>query len=360
MKTKGILTLLTAFLFNVVIGSAIGFAAGISPLVVIGAGAVLGLFMQPLAGVLPMAINITSAYAGEVLEKLLVRATTGNELVEKGLIHLEPNVSDKFYIPRLKTGKMLRKRVEQPVDSDSKGDFNIDERVLEPVEFMAFTTFNPRSFEKFWRPWQPKGELVFAELPAEAQNALLGELAKAVDFELGGHFITGVKGATDDKLFNGVLTRIVADTDVIPVTEASTKQIDRLKAVVKKIPVAIRNNPKLRILMSVGDADRYDDEITAQSFKGSNVTDMNAMRFKGISIVPLAQWPDDVVVVTYCGMDYDTNLWGAVNVVNDFDAIKIERLTNAGERYFFKMLMKADTNIAWGEDVVLLDNRIGG
>jgi hypothetical protein len=307
-----------------------------------------------------MAVNITSAYSGEVLERLLVRATTGNELVEKGLIHLEPNVTDKFYIPRLRAGKMLRKRVEQPVDTDSKGDFSVDERALIPVEFMAFTTFNPRAFEKFWRPWQPSGELVFAELPQEAQNALLAELAKAVDFELGGHFITGEAGTDDDHLFNGILTRIVADTDVIKVTETSTSQTERLKAVVKKIPVAIRNNPKMRILMSVGDADKYDDELAAQAYKGANITDLNAMRFKGIKIEPLAQWPDDVIVATYCGMDYDTNLWAGVNSVNDFDAIKIDRLTNAGERYFFKMLMKADTNIAWGEDVVLLDNRVSG
>lgn len=40
------------------------------------------------------------------------------------------------------------------------------------------------------------------------------------------------------------------------------------------------------------------------------------------------------------------------------DVIQIDKLTNAGEKYFFKMLMKADTNIAWGEDVILLDGRV--
>ena len=67
-----------------------------------------------------MAINIKNTnYSGEVLERLLTVAATGNELVEKGLIHVEPGVSDKFSIPRLKTGKMLQKRKEQPEDSDS-------------------------------------------------------------------------------------------------------------------------------------------------------------------------------------------------------------------------------------------------
>ena len=130
-----------------------------------------------------MAINIKNTnYSGEVLERLLTVAATGNELVEKGLIHVEPGVSDKFSIPRLKTGKILQKRKEQPEDSDSKGDFDYSENVLKPVDFMAFTTFNPRSFENVWRKWQPKGNLVFAELPAEPQNALLDALSRQVTF----------------------------------------------------------------------------------------------------------------------------------------------------------------------------------
>ena len=84
---------------------------------------------------------------------------------------------------------------------------------------------------------------------------------------------------------------------------------------------------------------------------------MNVERYKGIRIVPLSNWPDGLIVATVCGMDYDTNLWAGVNLVDDMDVIQIDKLTNAGEKYFFKMLMKADTNIAWGEDVILLDGR---
>ena len=43
-------------------------------------------------------INGTN-YSGEVLEMLLTRAATGNELVEKGLIHVVPEVAKKFSIP---------------------------------------------------------------------------------------------------------------------------------------------------------------------------------------------------------------------------------------------------------------------
>ena len=70
-----------------------------------------------------------------------------------------------------------------------------------PEDFMAFTTFNPRAFEHVWRKWQPKGNLVFAELPPEAQNTLLDELSKSVKFELGWHYLNGEFGSDDDHLF---------------------------------------------------------------------------------------------------------------------------------------------------------------
>lgn len=296
-------------------------------------------------------------YSGEVLEMLLTRAATGNELVEKGLIHIVPEVAKKYSIPRLRTGKMLQKRKEMPTDADAKGDFNYDERELVPVDFMAFTTFNPRTFENIWRKWQPKGNLVFSELPAEGQNALLRELAKSVKFELGFHFINGVFGDDDDHLFNGIVTRMLADKDVVTVTTKETTMIKKLKAVKDKIPTVMRANPGLRILMSIVDFDKYDEELTQQPNKGANYTDMNVERYKGIRIVPMSNWPEGLIVATICGMDYDTNLWAGVNLVDDMEVIQIDKLTNAGEKYFFKMLMKADTNIAWGEDVIMLDGR---
>jgi hypothetical protein len=310
-----------------------------------------------------MAINITSAYSGEVLETLLVKAATGNELVAGGHIRIEPNVKDKFYIPRLKAGTMLQKRIEQPEDADSKGDFTVDEKLLQPQEFMAFTTFNPRSFEKLWRPFQPTGALVFTELPPQAQNMLLAELAKVVDFELGDHFVNGELGVGANQLFNGILTRIVADGDVLKVAGATgvaitqANVIDKLKAARALVPKAVRKQKNLKIFMSVEDADLYDDALAAQANKGKDYTEKNPERYKGIPIIALASWPKDVIVISNASAFLDSNFWGAVSFSDDDNVILIDKLTNAGEKYFFKMLMKADTNTAFGEEVVLSDSR---
>jgi len=305
-----------------------------------------------------MAVNITSAYAGEVLDQLLVRATTGNEFVAGGHIRVQPNVKKKFAIPRLKTGQMLQKRKEQPVESDTLGDFTIDEKYLEPKDIMAFTTFNPRVFEQIWRPFQPTGNLVFRELDPAVQNQLLAELAKVVDFELGDLIINCVSGSGAREFFNGILKRITDDpavltTDLTPAAITVSNVVDVLEAVRAKIPLTIRRDPNLKIFTSVEDADLYDMSLTKREYKGTNFTDRNPERYKGIRIVPLAAWPKNVVVAAATSAGIDSNFWMGVDYSDDDEVVQIDKLTHAGEKYFFKMLMKVDTNIVFGEDIVL-------
>ena len=109
--------------------------------------------------------------------------------------------------------------------------------------------------------------------------------------------------------------------------------------------------------MSVNDFDKYDDELTQRESKNTSETDVNARRYKGITIETLAAWPDDLIVCTLCSPDAGGNLFAAVNLQDDEDVIQIDKISNASELYFFKMLMKADTNIAFGEEVVVLDKR---
>ena len=308
-----------------------------------------------------MAIKVDNTnYNGEVLEKILTVAATGNELVTKGLIHVIPGVEKKISIPRLKTGKMLQKRKEDPQVTDSKGDFNWSEQTLEPHDFMAFTVFHPRAFESIWRKWQPKGNLNFAELPPEAQNALLDALSKQVQFELGDHYVNGeyADGEDDTKLMNGILTQAAkaADYVLVDVSKADT-MLKKLKAVRAAIPTAMRPNPDLRIIMSVEDFDKYDDELTERESKNASETEVNRKRYKGITIETVAAWPDGVIVATLCSPDADGNFFAAVNLQNDESVILIDKVSNASELYFFKLLMKADTNIAFGEEFIVADFR---
>lgn len=306
-----------------------------------------------------MALNIVNTnYSGEVLEKLLTLAATGNQIVEKGLLHVEPQIQYSLNIPRLKGTKMLQKRKEMPTTSDSKGNFNYSERTLTPKDFMAFTVFNPRSFERIWRKWQPKGDLVFAQLPPEGQNALLDELSKQVKFELGGHYINGVYAENgDDKLFDGIVTRMASATDKITVETEATTVLGRLNALYKMIPDAIIEDPNFCIIMSTADHRTYGEELIDKPHKGIDYNQATPDGFRGVRIETLSQWPQGLFVGTLASPGMDSNLWAAVNLSEDEKVIQIDKVTPMGELYFFKMLMKADTNIAFDEEVVWLDKR---
>ncbi len=303
----------------------------------------------------------TTNYGGEVLEQVLTLATTGNELVSKGLIMVIPGVNNAMSIPRVKTGTMLQKRKEDPSKTDSKGDFTYSEQKLVPRDMMAFTLFNPRAFEHIWRPFQPTGDLVFRQLPANVQSILLNELLKQVGNEMGYLYINGKYEDTGDaNLMDGILTQAAKLTDVVKVATVGTTMLARLKELRKKIPVTMRKSANLRILMSVEDADQYDDELTQLANKGTAPTDINLERYKGIPIEVLTQWPQGLIVATLCDSGMNGNLFAAVNLQDDENVIKIDQWANASELYFFKMLMKADTQIGFGEEFIALDWRADG
>ena len=370
MKTlKFILILFGMLLVNIVLGSVLTQGAPpyvtnlvIASLMVVSlAGSVYAYRNKHKSGILAMALNITSIYAGEVLDQLLTRASTGNELVAGGHIRIVPNVTKKFTIPMLRAGSMLQKRKANPTAADSKGDFGITEKYLEPQDVMAYTRFNPRALESIWRPFQPTGNLVFSQLPPAVQNAFLAELAKVVDFELGDEYVNGVKGNNEGQYFDGILTRIVSSNLVGK--QANTAAIDEsniltvFKGIRASLPKNIRKNPNLKFFVSIDDGDIYDNVITNQPNKGKDWSETNVERFKGIQIIPLTSWPKDVVVAAVASMDMDSYWWAGVSLVDDAEAILIDKVANDSEEYFFKMLMKADTNITFDEDIVLYDGR---
>ena len=125
----------------------------------------------------------------------------------------------------------------------------------------------------------------------------------------------------------------------------------------KAIPDALIEDPNFCIIMSTSDHRAYGDELIEKTYKGIDYNQATPDGFRGIRIETLSQWPQGLFVGTIASDGMDSNLWAAVNLSDDEDVIQIDKLSNAGELYFFKMLMKADTQIAFDEEVVWLDKR---
>lgn len=306
-------------------------------------------------------IRVTSTnYNGEVLGSILTQAFLGNEIAEKGVIHVEPGIEKKFSIPRMRIGKLLQKRIEQPESTDAKGDITYDEKELNPEDMMVYTEFNPKSFEAVWRKFQPTGNMVFYQLPPEVQTKMLSLVLQETATEVGWHFINGVKGSGDEDFFFGIVARIFADSEVNYASTTETTWVKKLEALKNAVPAEIVDNPRLAIIMNTKDYSEYDAELKAQYGKNIDPTGVREQAFDGTRIVRLAYWPKGLVIATLVGEGEESNLWAGVNLNNDGETLFVDKVSNAGEKYFVKILLKADTNIAWGGYVTVLDKREQG
>jgi hypothetical protein len=157
---------------------------------------------------------------------------------------------------------------------------------------------------------------------------------------------------------NGILYRLKNDPDVLRIESSAETMIGKLYDIRASIPEAIKERPELRYIMSPADWEKYDEELTKREHKNSDETDLNKKSFKGVPIETLVGWPDGLIMATLCSPHETTsNLFAAVNLVNDDKVIQIDKISNASDLYFFKMKMRADTNDAFGEEVVILDTR---
>lgn len=310
-----------------------------------------------------MAVNNISVantnYNGEVLGTILTQAFLGNEIAEKGVLHVEAGIEKKFSIPRMRIGKLLQKRVEMPDATNEKGDLTYDEKELNPEDMMVYTTFNPKSFESVWRPFQPTGNMVFYQLPGDVQSKILNLILMETATEVGDHYINGLKGSGEEQFFNGIVSRILSDNEVVYAKAGETTWVKKLQALKDAVPVEIVDNPRLAIIMNTRDYGKYDAELKSQQYKNADPTQKREQAFDGTPIIRLAKWPEGLVVATLVGSGEESNLWAGVNLNNDGETLFVDKVSNAGEKYFVKILLKADTNIAWGGYIAVLDERAG-
>ena len=303
--------------------------------------------------------TISTIYSGEALDELLTKMVTGNEIVQKGLVHVQNNIQKKFALPRVKSGKRLQARKPTLTAADAKGGFDIDERYLEPNDAMVFDMFNPREFESFWRPFQPQGALVYRELPAQVQQALIDVMTDQLDTELNDAIINGDTVSAVEELaqFNGLIKRLTEDGDtiVIPTPEVITvgNVASKLDLCYKAAPEAVRRKSNCKFIVSTNTMDLYEESEYAKQFKGANSTDNVPARYRGKTMVDVVDFPDDCILFCIADNTRSSNLWLGVDFADDDETIQIDKLSPADEQYFFKMLMKMDTNVVFPEEAVL-------
>lgn len=332
--------------------------------------------------------NGATNYTGEVLEDLLTYTAQENETYKEGLIHVHPGIQKKLALPLIQTKNIIQDH--KPTPDSSQGDIIHTERYLEPNDFMVYIEFNPRDYEQYYKPFQPKGNLVFRELDPKVQSTIGRQILEDKE-EYINHAIwcsattteaakvTATDGAStvevgsqDDqgpmKYFNGAIMRMLINAAATADTEeAKGGQVKiagtgaftdgaavetELYAMWKAMPPKIRKKANLQVLMDYASWDKYDEYLSSKEHKYTDNRTENQHMFRGHRIIPMVALPENTIIIGSFSTGRDSNLWMGVDYANDEDILVVDKLQANSELYFFKMLLKMDVNIVRPAEIV--------
>lgn len=353
-----------------------------------------------------MAFNFNAGkdnYTGEVLADLLTYTAQENETYKEGLVHIKSGIQKKYALPSVQLGTIIQDHKATP--TSSLGDYTFAERYLEPNDFMIYIEFNPRDFEKYYKPFQPHGNLVFRELDPKVQatmaRLLMESKAEYINQAIWCSALSATKAkiykTTDDtnvaqptstqtaigvsvdagpmKYFDGAIARILKnaaasanDADASIAEDAKCGQVTiagtgtfsdgeavetELYTMWKKTPPKVRKKSGLVILMDYKSWDAYNEYLSSKVYKNNDNRDENQHRFQGKRIIPLTALPDDCIIIGCFTSGVDSNLWMGIDYANDEDVLQVDKLQANSELYFFKMLLKMDVNIVRPKEIIV-------
>lgn len=300
-------------------------------------------------------INDTT-YAGEVASQFLIKAITGADTVNGGHVYIKDGIKKKFTIPRFDANyeDFIQDRAATPT---SKGSFTVDGKVLDPQDFMIYTEFNPRDFEDHWFATQLSPTLLDRALPATAESVVIQEVMKRyMKYFNKALWNNDTTLSNIYKYWNGFLKNALNDADVIDVSSPITLTVNNIQGELLRgynaIPEALRYDPNMKIFCSYATYDLYDQSQVNQTYKGIDITQVGKDTFKGKRLCKIADFPDDCFMIAKGTASPESNLWVGMNSIAD-EGLQLARLQANSELFFIKMLVKADVQIGWGNEVVL-------
>lgn len=367
MKKLSIIRLLTSFVLMSLVSAAMYAVAGVPPvytmagLMALGALKTLtGLSFSEKGLALDGFVVSDTTYAGEVAAAFAVKAMTGNDTVQGGHVYVKDGIKKKFTIPRFDANyeDFIQDRAATPV---SQGDMTITGNVLEPADYMIYTEFNPRDFEAHWYAIQLNETLIDRRLPMTVESVVVQEVLKRHDRYLNrALWRSDTSLSTVYKYWNGFIKKAASattgsdQTNIVgsPTTLSSVNIVAELAKGYALIPIALRNDPALKIFMNPTTAQHYYDAQKAQAEKGVDFTQRGVKTYNGLPIVEIADLPNDFYFIAKASADMTSNMWVGMNSASD-ETLQLAKLQANSELYFIKMLMKVDVQFGWFSETVL-------
>lgn len=240
-----------------------------------------------------------------------------------------------------------------------------ERRDIEPQKMTLSGTFQPDEWLDDWKEYQPNGTLTAMMMNPRFQAIILNLALQAGWTQLAKLFWQGdlgAGGASPLRFFDGIVTKLIADsdTDVTFVTPAGVitqaNIVDRLVDMYSAIPDKFLKNPNYRIATSFEDFKllqlfNNDAKKTTVGVLDENIKNL----FLSKRIVPYLGLPKDHLIGSInTGMPESNFVFGTYFALDsEFTGIQMDKITNLGKVWGYRVDFMADAQYRAGEDTVL-------
>lgn len=318
--------------------------------------------------------TITTTYAGEAANAMLVSLVDGMDVLTKNLVYLHTGINYKMTIPVLDlTGDIVQAYAAEP---SSVGTFATTERNFQMKDLTIYTSnINPNDWRSVWPQFAPSPSEAFNFLTMNAtvRQAYFERLISKVS-EVNapnvwqGDDVTS-PAATYNK-YKGLLYRLKVDgsgqyTDVTPSGAAAftSSNIDDALALVYDELVtrpSLHTSVDTVIICSHRTASLYQQYLVSISGKGStsdNVAKIDELTFYGVRLVPSKGFPDNTLLCTYVngGDPFASNLHLALRNANDDVSVTLGQKANGSHYWWLRMDYSIATAIGRYDDVIFYE-----
>jgi len=303
---------------------------------------------------------ITSTYAGEFAGKYLAAALLSAPTLEQGGVSILPNVAYKQVMQKVATGNIV---ANATCNFTASGTVTLTERVLTTEEFQVNLELCKLDLAQSWQS-ASMGYSAFKTLPKTFADFLIAHVAAKVAAKIETTIWAGTNATAGE--FDGFKTLMLADADVIDVTNPLTTTLDATTVIgeigrtVDLIPASLYGNEGLRIYVSQKIAKLYVRALGGFGASGLGANGTNtqgtqwytngSLSYDGIPIFMANGLGANNMIATTVD-----NLYFGCGLLNDSSLVKTIDMSDIDGSANVRVILRYNAGIQYGigSDVVL-------
>lgn len=317
-----------------------------------------------------MSLSTTSNFTQFEKGFFITEAVIGLDTINKGLAYVAQGVkNDQYSFPVLTANVVLNPRTSLPVDNNTTV---LSNRTITLGAFEAFEIFDPSIFENHWHVSELADKMLSRSLPATFVNYLGGFYTEKtfapverMIHEGSTSYTTSATGTTSAnysiKHFDGLIKQALnATTPALqvgtPVALTSANIIAKMEAAKALMPKALLASAdrykKLKFIVSVEDAQKYEEALTSTSFKNNDTTEAGINKYKGFTVEVTSGLPENTFYFCEATSQVTSNIQLAVASLDNLSFI-VDKYVSYAQLWFYKAVAKMGVGIAKPSEFVI-------